>query len=47
MPKFTLIAEHDSEEKITYEFNEDYLPNVLQQMELCLFIKVTNAHKEA
>ena len=36
MPKFTLIAEHESGEKVTYEFNEDYLPNVLQQMELFL-----------
>ena len=36
MPKFTLIAEHDDAHKITYEFNKDYLPEVLQDIELFL-----------
>ena len=36
MPKFTLIAEHEDNKKITYEFHEDYLPDVLLQMEMFL-----------
>jgi hypothetical protein len=42
MPKFTLIAEHtglyarDVESRTTHEFEVDYLPDVLQNMELFL-----------
>jgi hypothetical protein len=36
MPKFTLIAEHDDETRTTVEFNQDYLPNVLMQMDMFL-----------
>jgi hypothetical protein len=42
MPKFTLIAEHtglyagDVESRTTHEFEVDYLPDALQNMELFL-----------
>lgn len=42
MPKFTLTAEHmdlqgnPTGDKITVEFNKEYLPEVLEQMELFL-----------
>ena len=36
MPKFTLIAEHFGAHKITYEFNQDFLPEVLDNVELFL-----------
>ena len=36
MPKFTLIAEHEGAHKITHEFNEDFLPEVLDNIELFL-----------
>ena len=36
MPKFTLIAEHDDETRTTVEFNQDYLPDVLMQMDMFL-----------
>jgi hypothetical protein len=34
--KFTLIAEHETGEKLTYEFENDYLHNVLDQVDLFL-----------
>lgn len=34
--KFTLIAEHETGEKITYEFENDYLYNVLDNVDLFL-----------
>jgi hypothetical protein len=36
MPKFTLIAEHDDETRTTVEFNQDFLPEVLMQMDMFL-----------
>lgn len=42
MPKFTLTAEHmdiygkPTGDKVTVEFNKEYLPDVLEQMELFL-----------
>lgn len=36
MPKFTLIAEHKGAHKITHEFDEDFLPDVLDNIELFL-----------
>lgn len=36
MPKFTLIAEHDDGNKITSEFVNDYLYDVLENMDLFL-----------
>ena len=34
--KFTLIAEHETGEKVTYEFENDYLYNVLDNVDLFL-----------
>ena len=34
MPKFTLIAEHPDAHKITHEFEVDFLPDVLDNIEL-------------
>ena len=36
MPKFTLISEHNTGEKITLEFNKEYLPDILQEFEMFL-----------
>ena len=37
MPKFTLIAEYsDPSHKMTHEFNADYLPEVIENMDLFL-----------
>ena len=36
MPKFTLIAEHSSGEKATLEFEKEYLPDVLENIEMFL-----------
>jgi len=41
MPKFTLICEHSDvygkpNEKITYEFNKEYLPEVIENIEMFL-----------
>lgn len=36
MPKFTLIAEHKGAHKITHEFDEEFLPDVLDNIELFL-----------
>jgi hypothetical protein len=36
MTKYTLIAEHMDGMKVTTEFNEEYLPNVLSNFELFL-----------
>lgn len=34
--KFTFIAEHESGEKITYETNKQYLPGIVEDIELFL-----------
>jgi hypothetical protein len=34
--KFTLIAEHETGEKNTYEFDKEYLPDVLENIDLFL-----------
>jgi hypothetical protein len=36
MPKFTFISEHNTGEKITFEFNKEYLPDILQEFEMFL-----------
>jgi hypothetical protein len=36
MPKFTLICEHPGAYKTTHEFEEEFLPNVLDNIELFL-----------
>ena len=36
MPKFTFISEHNTGEKITLEFNKEYLPDILQEFEMFL-----------
>ena len=36
MPKFTLIAEHDDGTKVTSEFTNDYLDDVLENVDLFL-----------
>jgi hypothetical protein len=36
MPKFTLISEHDDSTRTTVEFEHDFLPNVLMQMDMFL-----------
>lgn len=36
MPKFTFISEHNTGEKITFEFKKEYLPDILQEFEMFL-----------
>lgn len=36
MPKFTLISEHDDSSRTTVEFERDFLPDVLMQMDMFL-----------
>lgn len=36
MPKFTFISEHNTGEKITFEFTKEYLPDILQEFEMFL-----------
>jgi hypothetical protein len=36
MPKFTLIAEHDDSSRTTVEFERDFLPDVIMQMDMFL-----------
>ena len=42
MPKFTLISEHNTGEKITLEFNKEYLPDILHEFEM--FLKGAGFH---
>jgi hypothetical protein len=36
MPKFTLISEHDDSSRTTVEFERDFLPDVIMQMDMFL-----------
>jgi hypothetical protein len=36
MPKFTLISEHDDSTRTTVEFEHDFLPDVIMQMDMFL-----------
>jgi hypothetical protein len=42
MPKFTFIAEHSTGEKTTLEFEKDYLPYILENIEM--FLRGTGFH---
>jgi hypothetical protein len=42
MPKFTFISEHNTGEKITFEFTKEYLPDILQEFEM--FLKGAGFH---